>query len=283
MTWTHLSVKQNKSTASSACSFYYLFLASRRVYKTAPYCISWSYPLPPFISVWRLSFRRHDAAPLFAKPRQSPVLNMQWPQRCSLPPSPSLYHCLSLARSHSLVSPHLSFPIVFSLKAQEQPVLSEEIQALPKNSLNLLYNWSLGGKLGLRVGWGRWRVGGLEVWKGQEDREGGLMWRAGNCIRGVWLKITRQSLNWNGSCSNLLPPYLSPNAVKWAKWETATIETAPFLFIYFIADQKWNLPNWKDNPEMNQQMVDDTPDRPAVLVRSCKTIGFAWKLQVQSS
>lgn len=40
MTWTHPSVKQNKSTASSACSFHYLFLASRRVYKTAPYCIS---------------------------------------------------------------------------------------------------------------------------------------------------------------------------------------------------------------------------------------------------
>lgn len=233
MTWTHLSVKQNKSTASSACSFYYLFLASRRVYKTAPYCISWSYPLPSFISVWRLSFRRHDAAPLFAKPRQSPALNMQWTQRCSLPPSPSLYHYLS--RSHSLVSPHLSFPIAFSLKAQEQPVLSEEIQALPKNSLNLLYNWSLGGKLGLREGWGD---GGLEVWKGQENREGGLMWRAGDCIRGVWLKITRQSLNWNRSCSNLLPPYLSPNAVKWAKWETVTTETA--LFFFFISSQANN-------------------------------------------
>lgn len=40
MTWTHLSVKQNKSTASSGCSFRYRFLASRRVYKTAPYCVS---------------------------------------------------------------------------------------------------------------------------------------------------------------------------------------------------------------------------------------------------
>ncbi len=101
MTWTHLSVKQNKSTASSACSFYYLFLASRRVYKTAPYCISWSYPLPPFISVWRLSFRHHTAAPLFAKPRQSPVLNMQWPQRRSLPPLP-ISVSLPLSRSFSL-------------------------------------------------------------------------------------------------------------------------------------------------------------------------------------
>lgn len=40
MTWTHLSVKQNKSTASSGCSFCYRFLASRHVYKTAPYCVS---------------------------------------------------------------------------------------------------------------------------------------------------------------------------------------------------------------------------------------------------
>lgn len=113
MTWTHLSVKKNKSTASSACSFYYLFLASRRVYKTAPYCISWSYPLPPFISVWRLSFRRHDAAPRFAKPCQSPLLNMQWPQKCSLPPSPSL-HRYPLSLSPPLVvSPRLSFPAAF--------------------------------------------------------------------------------------------------------------------------------------------------------------------------
>lgn len=40
MTWAHLPVKENKSTASSGCYFYYQFLASRRVYKTAPYCIS---------------------------------------------------------------------------------------------------------------------------------------------------------------------------------------------------------------------------------------------------
>lgn len=40
MAWTHLPVKKDKSTASSGCSFYYQFLASRRVYKTAPYCIS---------------------------------------------------------------------------------------------------------------------------------------------------------------------------------------------------------------------------------------------------
>lgn len=40
MAWTHLPVKKDKSTASSSCSFYYQFLASRRVYKTAPYCIS---------------------------------------------------------------------------------------------------------------------------------------------------------------------------------------------------------------------------------------------------
>lgn len=111
MTWIHLSVKQNKSTASSACSFYYLFLASRRVYKTAPYCISRSYPLPPFISGWRFSFRRHDTVLLFAKRRQSPVLNMQQPQRWSFPSSQplSLYQYLSLSHSYSLVSPLLSF------------------------------------------------------------------------------------------------------------------------------------------------------------------------------
>lgn len=89
MTWTHLSVKQNKSTASSGCSFCYRFLASRRVYKTAPYCVSWSYPLPPFISVCRLSFGLDDEAPLFAKPRQSPELNMQWLQRWSCLPHPT--------------------------------------------------------------------------------------------------------------------------------------------------------------------------------------------------
>ena len=220
MTWTHLSVKQNKSTASSACSFYYLFLASRRVYKTAPYCISWSYPLPPFISVWRLSFRRHDAAPLSAKARQSPVLNMQWPRKVlftSIPisPSPPLSHVLA-----HLFLPIFPFPSSFHSKLKSNRCSRRKYGPLPKNSLNLLYNWSLGGKLGLRAGWRG--GGGLEVWKGQEYREGGLMWRAGNCIRGVWLKITRQSLNWNRSCSNSppsnppTPPHLSPNAVKWA-------------------------------------------------------------------
>ena len=68
MAWTHLPVKKDKSTASSGCSFYYQLLASRRVYKTAPYCISWSYPLPSFISAWRLSFRlQHLPLPGFTK------------------------------------------------------------------------------------------------------------------------------------------------------------------------------------------------------------------------
>lgn len=119
MSWTHPSVKQNKSTASSACSFYYLCLALRRVYKTAPYCISWSYPLPPFISVWCLSFKRHDAAPpfFFAKPRQSPALNMQQPQRCSFPSPPHLSITTSLLRSHSLLSPpSFLFPSSFHSK-----------------------------------------------------------------------------------------------------------------------------------------------------------------------
>lgn len=40
MAWAHLPVKKDKSTASSGCSFYYQFLASKRVFKTAPYCIS---------------------------------------------------------------------------------------------------------------------------------------------------------------------------------------------------------------------------------------------------
>ena len=163
MTWTHLSVKQNKSTASSACSFYYLFLASRRVYKTAPYCISWSYPLPPFISVWRLSFRRHDAAPLSAKARQSPVLNMQWPRKVlftSIPisPSPPLSHVLA-----HLFLPIFPFPSSFHSKLKSNRCSRRKYGPLPKNSLNLLYNWSLGGKLGLRAGWrGGWRAGGME-------------------------------------------------------------------------------------------------------------------------
>lgn len=233
MTWTHPSVKQNKSTASSACSFYYLFLASRRVYKTAPYCISWSYPLPPFISVWRFSFRRHDAAPLFAKPRQSPLLNMQPASKVRFP---SLPISLSLPLSFSLTCFSLSF-LSHRLFTQS----SRATSALRGNTgpakefiefVVQLIPWRQAGvESGMR-GMEGWRYG-----RGQENREGGLMWRAGNCIRGVWLKITRQSLNWNRSCSNLLPPpYLSPNAVKWAKWETETIEAAIFfsLFLYLF-------------------------------------------------
>lgn len=68
MAWTHLPVKKDKSITSSGCSYYYQFLALRRVYKTAPYCISWSYPLPSFISAWRLSFRlQHLTSPGFFK------------------------------------------------------------------------------------------------------------------------------------------------------------------------------------------------------------------------
>lgn len=67
--------------------------------------------------------------------------------------SPPLPVSPSLPPSLTYFSPIFPFfPSPFSLKAQEQPVLSEEIQALPKNSLNLLYNWSLGGKRGVESG-----------------------------------------------------------------------------------------------------------------------------------
>ena len=160
MTWTHLSVKQNKSTASSACSFYYLFLASGRVYKTAPYCISWSYPLPPFISVWRLSFRRHDAAPLSAKARQSPLLNMQWPRKVlftsiSISPSPPLSR--ALAHLFLLVFP---FPSSFHSKLTNR-CSRRKNGPRQKISLILLYIWPLGGRGGGGGGGGDegWRYG----------------------------------------------------------------------------------------------------------------------------
>lgn len=74
------------------------------------------------------------------------------------------------------------------------------------------------------------------------------MWRAGNCIRGVWLKITRQSLNWTGSCSNLLPSYQYPSAMEWAKWETVTID------IYFVS-----LPYlWHHTPKIKPQWSKTT-------------------------
>lgn len=168
------------------------------------------------------SFRLRDAAPIFAKPRQSPLLNIQPSQRCYFPFCSSLLHCFT--RSRSPVSPYLSFPIVFSLKAQEQPLLSEEIQGPAKEFIEFVVqlipwrqarveSWLCGGVKG-------WR---REVWKGQENREGGLMWRAGNCIRGDWLKTTQQSLSWNRSCSNLLSLTYFPT-LKLAKWGTRTIQ-----------------------------------------------------------
>lgn len=102
---------------------------------------------PLFISVCRLSFGLDDAAPLFARPRkESPELNMQWLQRCSyLPPlnhplihtPPPCCH-LSLPHSHSLVDVHLCFLVVISLKAQEQLVVSEEIQGPAKEFIEFV-------------------------------------------------------------------------------------------------------------------------------------------------
>lgn len=239
MTWTHLSVKQNKSTASSGCSFYYRVLASRRVYKTAPYCISWSYPLPPFISVCRLSFRLHDAAPLFAKPRQSPELNMQWLQRWSYrPPHLSIAISLFPVLTHLFLSifafPHRLFTqssrATGALRGNTGPCQRIHWICCTIDPLEASWGWE----------WDKGGCGGLEVRKGQKNRDGGLMWRAGNCIRGIWLKITRQSLNWNGSCSNLLPPHQSPNAVEWAKWDTATIDISVFFSSLFISSHTKN-------------------------------------------
>ena len=206
MTWSHPSVKQNKSTASSAGSFYYLFLASRRVYKTAAYCISRSYPLPPFISVWRLSFRRHRAAPLFAKSRQSPVLNMQPPQRCPFAPSSHLSIATSLFCTRSFL-PIFPFPSPFPSKLESNRCSPRKYRHCQR------IHWICCTIDPLEASWGwEWdeRDGELEVWT-----RSGEEWRPGNCIRGVWLKITPQSLNRNRSCLNLLPLCQSPNAVKW--------------------------------------------------------------------
>lgn len=163
MTCTHPSVKQNKSTASSACSFYYLFLASRRVYKTAPYCISWSYPLPAFISVSRLSFRRHDAAPLFAKPRQKSVAKYAVTSKVlslSLPPHLSI--AASLSRSHSLVSPHLSFsfPLPSHSKLKSNRLSQRKYRPCQR------IHWICCTIDPLEASWGwEWDEGGLEGWR----------------------------------------------------------------------------------------------------------------------
>ena len=67
------------------------------------------------------------------------------------------------SRSRSLVSPHLSLPVVFSLKAQEQPVLSEEIRAPAKEFIEFVVQLIPWRQAGVESGMkGGWRAGGME-------------------------------------------------------------------------------------------------------------------------
>lgn len=126
---------------------------------------------------------------------------MQRYQRCSflsLPTSPSLPLSFSLTRSFLSFFPHRIFTqssrATGALRGNTDPAkefIEFVVQLIPRR------------QAGVESG-----IGGGRYGRGQENREGGLMWRARNCIRGVWLKITQQSLYWTRSCSNSLNPRL---------------------------------------------------------------------------
>lgn len=178
------------------------------------------------------SFRLRDAAPIFAKLRQSPLLNIQPSQRCSFPFCSSLFHCLT--RSRSLVSPYLSFPIVFSLKAQEQPALGGNtgpakefiefvVQLIPWRQARV-ESWLWGGE-GVETGGmeGSGEQGGRANVKGWQLHRRGLIENntAKSQLERILFKFTL--------------PYLSPNTEvgKVRHWNNtvATLFYPLFLFL----------------------------------------------------
>lgn len=126
---------------------------------------------------------------------------MQQPQRCF--PSPALYHYLSLAFSLTSFSPSFLSHRLFTQSSRATGALRGNTGSA-KEFIEFVVQLIPWRQAGVESGMRGWRAGGRE---GSGERGGRVNVKGWNCVRGGWLKITRQSLNWNGSCSNLLPPY----------------------------------------------------------------------------
>lgn len=142
---------------------------------------------------------------MFAKLNQSLLLNMPQHERCS--PSSA---CILNVKSFFPFSSQLFLPVAFSLKAQKQLVVSEGMLALPTNSLSLLYNRSLEGKLSLSVWWRELNVGGMEglEQEGRANRSVGAHMRAGEFLRGNLLNKNLNTFHHFHICGGSVLVYL---------------------------------------------------------------------------
>lgn len=116
-------------------------------------------------------------------------------------PSPSLSQSFPLNLTHS-VSAHLNFA-VFSVKAQEQLVLSVEMQGLAKVFIDFVVQL-IPQRQARDLEWdkGVWRT-----CKGQETRDGRLI------LSLAWLKRAQESVNWK----KILFKTVHPNTEEWQK------------------------------------------------------------------
>lgn len=176
---------------------------------------------------------------------------MQWLQRWSYPP-PHLSIAISLfpVLTHLFLS-IFAFPIVFSLKAEEQPVLSEEIHGPAKEFIEFvvqLIPWRQAGvESGIR---GMWRAGGME---GSEEQG----WRVN--VKG-W-QLHQGSLIENNTAKSqlerILFKFTSPSPISQCcgvgKVGDCNNRLLCFFFlIYYITHQKLNPPRRLNTQSRNE-------------------------------